>query len=145
MVYAVATVENTNSYRSADDTSVMAGVASPNATVTSVIAGVASPNATVTPAKAGVSVKVELFGTARLATGKRAVEVVLPNNASRRDFVRALAAACPQLVDHVIRPDLTGLQDGYLLNRSGKTFLQGDAISVAPGDSLLIISNQAGG
>ena len=92
-----------------------------------------------------VSVKVELFGTARLATGKRAVEVALPTNVSRRDFVSALAAACPQLVDHVIRPDLTDLQEGYLLNRGGRAFLRGDAISVAPGDSLLIISNQAGG
>ena len=92
-----------------------------------------------------VAVKVELFGTARLATGKRAVEVALPKNANRRDFVCALAAACPQLVDHVIRPDLTDLQEGYLLNRGGRTFLTGDAISVAPGDSLLIISNQAGG
>ena len=92
-----------------------------------------------------VAVKVELFGTARLTTGKRTVEVALPTNASRRDFVSALASACPQLVDHVIRPDLTDLREGYLLNRSGRTFLTGDAISVAPGDSLLIISNQAGG
>ncbi len=92
-----------------------------------------------------VSVKVELFGTARLATGKRVVEVALPRNASRRDFVYALAAACPQLVDHVIRPDLTDLQDGYLLNRDGKAFLRSGAISVNPGDTLLIISSQAGG
>ncbi len=93
-----------------------------------------------------VSVKVELFGTARLATGKRAVEVALSRNTSRRDFVCALAAACPQLVDHVIRPDFTDLQDGYLLNRDGKAFLRGGgAISVNPGDTLLIISSQAGG
>ena len=92
-----------------------------------------------------VAVKVELFGTARLVTGKRAVEVSLPTNANRRDFVCALAAACPKLVDHVIRPDLTDLHEGYLLNRGGRAFLRGDTISVAPGDSLLIISNQAGG
>ena len=92
-----------------------------------------------------IAVKVELFGTARLAAGKRAVEVVLPTNASRRDFVSALAAACPQLVDHVLRPDLTDLMEGYLLNRGGRVFLKGDTISVSPGESLLIISNQAGG
>ena len=138
-------VEGTNSYRDATVTSTNEGVASPNAPITPTVAGVASPNTPVTPAKAGVSIKVELFGTARLATGKRSVEVSLPANASRRDFICALAAACPQLVDHVLRPDLTDLQDGYLLNRSGRTFLTGDAISVVPGDSLLIISNQAGG
>lgn len=109
------------------------------------MAGVTSPNASVTPAKAGVSIKVELFGTARLAAGKRAVEVSLPTNANRRDFVSALAAACPQLIDHVLRPDLTDLHEGYLLNRGGKNFLKGDILSVNPGDSLLIISNQAGG
>ena len=102
-------------------------------------------DAAVTPAKAGVSVKVELFGTARLATGKRSVEVSLSANSTRHDFVSALAAACPRLVDQVIRPDLTDLQEGYLLNLGGRTFLRGDAIAVAPGDSLLIISNQAGG
>ncbi len=92
-----------------------------------------------------VSVKVELFGTARLATGKRAVEVALSRNASRQDFVCALADVCPELVDHVIRPDFTDLQEGYLLNRDGKAFLRGGAISVNPGDTLLIISSQAGG
>ena len=95
--------------------------------------------------RTGIVIKVEFFGTAKLATGIREVELVLPMETSRREFVRALADACPKLVDQVIREDLCDLQEGYVLNRNGLAFLAGDVVAVSPGDSLLILSSQAGG
>ena len=95
--------------------------------------------------KTGIVIKVEFFGTARLATGKREVELVIPMETSRREFVRVLADSCPKLVDQVVREDLSDLQEGFVLNRNGVAFMTGDVVSVSPGDSLLILSNQAGG
>ena len=93
----------------------------------------------------GFAVKVELFGTPRLAAGRREVELVLAPGTSRQEFTDALAEACPSLIGKVIRDDRSGLQEGYVLNRNGLAFLQGDALDVGDGDSLLILSNQAGG
>ena len=62
-----------------------------------------------------------------------------------QEFAAALAEACPALIGKVIRDDCSGLQEGYVLNRNGLAFLQGDALDVGDGDSLLILSNQAGG
>ncbi len=95
--------------------------------------------------KIGIAVKVELFGTPRLAAGRREVELVLPPEAGRQQFAAALAEACPALVGKVIRDDLSGLQDGYVLNLNGLAFLEGESLHVREGDSLLILSNQAGG
>ncbi len=91
------------------------------------------------------SVWVELFGTPRLRAGRRQVELVLPAEAGRRQVVRALAAACPELVGHAIRDDLSDLRQGFVFNRSGRAFLSGGRFSIRPGDSLLLLSNQAGG
>jgi len=95
--------------------------------------------------KTGIAIKVELFGTPRLAAGRREIELVLPTEASRRGFAEALAEACPALVGKVIRDDLTGLQGGYVLNRNGLAFLTGELLNVQDGDSILILPNQAGG
>ena len=95
--------------------------------------------------KIGIAVKVELFGTPRLAAERREVELVLPQGAGSKEFAAALAIACPALVGKVIRDDLSGLQDGYVLNRNGLAFLKGGVLNVQDGDSLLILSNQAGG
>ena len=93
----------------------------------------------------GIAVKVELFGTPRLAAGRREVELILAPGTSRQEFTVALAEACPSLVGKVIRDDRSGLQEGYVLNRNGLAFLSGDVLDVRDGDSLLILSNQAGG
>ena len=95
--------------------------------------------------KIGIAVKVELFGTSRLAAGRREVELVLHPEVSRREFAEALAEACPALVGKVIRDDLKDLQEGYVLNRNGLAFIRGSVLHVQDGDSLLILPNQAGG
>ncbi len=92
-----------------------------------------------------IAIKVELFGIPRLAAGRREIELDLPPEASRLGFAEALAEACPALVGKVIRDDLTGLQDGYVLNRNGLAFLKSEPLNVQDGDSILILSNQAGG
>ena len=83
--------------------------------------------------KIGIAVKVELFGTPRLAAGRREVALVLPPVVSRQEFAAALAAACPALVGKVIRDDLSGLQDGYVLNLNGLAFLEGESLHVQDG------------
>jgi hypothetical protein len=45
----------------------------------------------------------------------------------------------------VIRDDLSGLQEGYVLNLNGLAFLNGEVLHVQDGDAVLILSNQAGG
>ncbi len=98
-----------------------------------------------TPQATLVPVRVELFGLPRLRSGQRLVELRLPSAATRQQVVAALALACPALVGGAIRPDLAGLQEGYLLNRNGVAFLTGDDFHLEAGDSLLLLSSQAGG
>jgi molybdopterin converting factor small subunit len=92
-----------------------------------------------------VKVRVELFGTPRLRAGRREVELELPAEASRQQVIQALAEVCPALVGQVLREDLSGLQDGYVFNLNAISFLNGDTIFLQSGDSLLLLSNQAGG
>ncbi len=92
-----------------------------------------------------ITVKVELFGTCRLRSGRDEVSLVLTPDVSRRDLLQTLARACPSLVGSAIREDLSGLEDGYLLNLNGTAFLSGEMLTLRAGDSLLLLSSQAGG
>ena len=92
-----------------------------------------------------VKVRVELFGTPRLRAGCREVQLDLPGRARRSQVVEALAQACPALVGTALREDLADLQAGYVFNHNGTAFLDGDDFSLRAGDSLLLISSQAGG
>jgi hypothetical protein len=91
------------------------------------------------------SVRVELFGLPRVIAGCRQVELALEAPAGLERLVDALARACPPLVDRVIRPDLLALQEGYVFNLNGTAFLAGGLPRLKEGDSLLLLSNQAGG
>ena len=90
-------------------------------------------------------VNVELFGTARLACGRRLVEVELPANCSGVALTAALADACPQLVGVALREDLGGLLESYTLNLNGTEFVESSEVALADGDFLLLFSSQAGG
>jgi hypothetical protein len=96
-------------------------------------------------APATLQVPIELFGTARIRGGTPMVTLALPVDVELSQIVRALASECPELVGNVIRQDLSGLEDGYAFNRSGIAFLGDGTVSLKPGDSLLVLSSQAGG
>ena len=92
-----------------------------------------------------VRVSVELFGTARLACGRRLVEVELPANSRSAMLTVALADACPQLVGVALREDLDGLLESYTLNLNGVEFVGSGEMVLDDGDLLLLFSSQAGG
>ena len=98
-----------------------------------------------TGVKETVTVRVELFGTPRITTGRREVELSLPCPANRSGLIAALVKECPALVGHGLRTDLTGLEEGFAFNLNGLTFPGEDDFTLAQGDSVLVISSQAGG
>jgi molybdopterin converting factor small subunit len=88
---------------------------------------------------------VELFGVARLLARTREVSLSLPAGATIADAFAALAEELPALVGQVISPDRTRLVDGYACNVNGLTFVRSAADAVNPGDSIVILSADAGG
>ena len=91
------------------------------------------------------SVTIELFGTARMASGRMAIALTLPSNASAATLVAALAEKCPALVGVALRDDLAGLLESYTLNLNGTQFVSDGCLCLRDGDSLLLFSSQAGG
>lgn len=98
-----------------------------------------------TGAVSTIQVKVELFGTPRIQSGRRELLLSLSPPAGKRDLVEALAEACPELVGHGVRADCPDLEDGYVFNRNGLAFLGEGEFAVEDGDAFLMISSQAGG
>jgi molybdopterin converting factor small subunit len=92
-----------------------------------------------------VSIRIELFGQARLLAGRRDVEIEAPRHGKPGELTAALATACPELVGKVILDDRSGLQPSYTLNLNGTKFIDGDTPDLKPGDALLLFSSQAGG
>lgn len=92
-----------------------------------------------------VTIRVELFGTPRLRTKRSVIELTTPRHVRLDELVSTLGQACPELVGHAIQDDLSGLQEGFVLNLNGTRFLSRDDLTFGPGDSLLLMSNQAGG
>ena len=95
-----------------------------------------------------ISCTVELFGVARLKANTAQVPLVLRAEAKLKDALAALAAACPQLVGPVLSSDKVGspaLLSGYACNVNGKHFTKDAHTPIQAGDSLLIISSDAGG
>ena len=94
---------------------------------------------------ATVSVTIELFGTARMACGRRKLKAFLPARTCVSDVVAALAASCPDLIGVALRHDLGGLMSSYTLNLNATEFVEGGALALREGDTLLLFSSQAGG
>ena len=103
-------------------------------------------------ARAGVShvtvaITVELFGTARIKAGVSALPLRIDAQATTAELARALCRECPALLGSAAL-ETGAIADGYALNRNGLTFLpaDGDApLDLESGDTLLLLSNQAGG
>lgn len=104
-----------------------------------------------TAAQASVTVTVELFGMARVRTGVSNVELTIDRCAPVATLVRDLSARCPGLVGNgLVRSEdgSVSVAEGYALNRNGLAFLSQndeDQPTWTHGDSLLLLSNQAGG
>ena len=92
-----------------------------------------------------VQITVELFGIPRIKAGVGEIDLALPADTGWQDLIEAIARACPVLVGPVLREDLTDLQDGYVFNHNGVSFLSGDSLELQAGDFLLLLSSQAGG
>jgi molybdenum cofactor guanylyltransferase len=97
--------------------------------------------------RAGHSIQctVELFGIARLLARTSAIALALPAGATFSDAFAALGEKLPVLVGRVISADRTRLVEGYACNRNGLAFVRTPTAVVNPGDSLVILSADAGG
>ena len=92
-----------------------------------------------------INILMELFGTARISTGRRMLELAVPEQAEISDVIEALAEICPELVGKVIMDDRSRLQESYTLNLNGTSFVRDGRLCLKPGDRLLLFSSQAGG
>jgi molybdopterin converting factor small subunit len=97
------------------------------------------------PEAAVPAVRVELFGTARIAAGARWVVLPYREAGCLAEVVGALAVRCRTLVGPVIREDERGLQEGFVFNVNGRDFVPDLSRALRPGDSVLLIAAVAGG
>jgi molybdopterin-guanine dinucleotide biosynthesis protein A len=104
----------------------------------------ASPIAAIA-APASNSVTVELFGVARLLAKTRSIALPLPVDASLAGVVAALAEKLPVLVGRVIDPAGAALVNGYACNINGLNFIRNPSAKVNAGDTIFILSADAGG
>ncbi len=97
---------------------------------------------------APISCTVELFGVARLTARTPRVSLTLSAEATLGDALTVLGAECPALLGAVLSADEAGqtrLRSGYTCNINGKDFVRDAHTRLRAGDSLLILSSDAGG
>jgi molybdenum cofactor guanylyltransferase len=88
---------------------------------------------------------VELFGVARLVAKTIEVRLALPSGATISHVLSALAEQAPALVGRVISADRTALVEGYACNVNGRDFVRDGTTAVDTGDTIVILSADAGG
>ncbi len=88
---------------------------------------------------------VELYGAARLLAKTAKVALVFPPQAVLSSVFMALGGQLPVLVGPVIAPDRSKLACGYACNVNGRDFVRDATFKINPGDSIIIISDDAGG
>jgi len=88
---------------------------------------------------------VELFSVARLMAKTSKVSLALPQGATLSQVFLALAERLPILVGPVITPERNSLTSGNACNINGKDFVRDPSVKVRAGDSIIIISADAGG
>lgn len=88
---------------------------------------------------------VELFGVARLLAKTSEVPLAVPANATFPDVFAALAEKLPMLVGRVIDSERRDLLSGYTVNINGREFVRGFHGTINAGDSIIILSADAGG
>ena len=92
-----------------------------------------------------ISCTVELFGVAQLLAHAKAIPLALPAGATLSQLLVALAERLPVLVGRVIRPDRTGLVDGYACSVNGVVFARSATTKIDDGDSIIVLAADAGG
>ena len=85
-------------------------------------------------------IHVELFGIPRTRAGVRCVDIEACN---LQELFLELDRALPQLRDVCLEDGR--LKPGYLANINGRTFVTDDQTPLSDGDSVLILSADAGG
>ena len=85
-------------------------------------------------------VTIELFGVPRLRAGRDAIAV---EAASLGEALAALAIACPALAPAVVRSGR--LSPHYLVAKNGLQLTADPETPLAPGDTLVLLSAEAGG
>lgn len=88
---------------------------------------------------------VELFSVARLVAKTSKVSLALPQEATLSHVFLALAERLPILVGPVITPERNSLTSGNACNINGRDFVRDPSVKVCAGDSIFIISADAGG
>jgi molybdopterin-guanine dinucleotide biosynthesis protein A/molybdopterin converting factor small subunit len=92
-----------------------------------------------------IACTIELFGVARLKAKTARLSVTVPAGGNLGDALAALADAIPDLVGPVLTADHRGLTSGYACNLNGKEFIRDPQRRLRAGDSVLILSSDAGG
>ena len=87
----------------------------------------------------------ELFGMARHLAGVAEVEVELPEGASVRDALRALAQRHPVLIGRAVAEDGETLASSHIISLEGRTFLTDLSTPLADGQRLLVMPAAVGG
>jgi molybdopterin-guanine dinucleotide biosynthesis protein A len=99
-----------------------------------------------TPRSGGsIQCTVELFGVARLLARTGEISLTLPVEATYSHVFAALADRLPMLIGPVVSPDRTSLVDGQACNVNGLQFVRSATTKVNPGDTIMILSADAGG
>jgi molybdopterin-guanine dinucleotide biosynthesis protein A len=88
---------------------------------------------------------IELFGVARMLAGTREVALALSPGATLSQVLAALVAKVPALAGRVIDRDESRLVDGYACNVNGLDFVRAAATPIQTGDTVMIVSADAGG
>lgn len=92
-----------------------------------------------------VSCTVELFGVAQLLAGADKIPLALPAGATLAHVFSALAEQVPPLAGRVVVADGAALAEGYACNLNGLDFVRSGSTRIRSGDTIVIVSADAGG
>jgi molybdopterin-guanine dinucleotide biosynthesis protein A len=95
--------------------------------------------------RAPIRCTIELFGVARLVTGTNEISLELRRGATYSQLFPALSERLPALDGRVIAPDRSRLLEGYACSVNGRAFVRSPETRVYDGDTIAILSADAGG
>lgn len=90
-----------------------------------------------------MKILVEFFGIPRQRAGRASMEISLDEPATLGDALQSIANALPEFGRHCLSGDR--LRENYIANLGGQRFVTDPAAEISNGDSLLILSADAGG